>query len=72
MNLLINIKRISDEQDSEAVWDIIQLFLPLIRRECYNSATKRVDEDMVSEIITKLPDRLIRFKIIEDICDERN
>ena len=69
------------EQDSNYTTKVIkpktstgirEVYLSQTALDAITSLTKRVDEDMVSEIITKLTDRLIRFKIIEDICDERN
>ena len=71
VTLFSKIQRISDEQDMEIVWEIIQIFEPYIRKECYNYSTKRVDEDMLSEILAKLPERLVRFRIMLDEEEER-
>lgn len=65
--LIRTLNEVEREERLDIVWDIILQFEHYIRKECYIASAKRFDEDLYSEIITKLPERLMNFKIIEDI-----
>ena len=63
MSLFQKIYEVSENNDMEVAWEIILLFEVYIHKECYSYNLKGTDEDMVSEIMTKLPKRILRFKI---------
>ena len=65
MNLYDILTRIDHDRNIEDTWDIIHMFESYIQRECYNSVDRRFDEDMYSDIVASLPNRIMNFKIRE-------
>ena len=63
MELYPLIVEATTEKDLAAAWEIIIRFEPYIKKECYNLHKGYVDEDMKSEIFSKLPGRILGFKI---------
>ena len=66
MRLFYLIYRGSVLKDDAAIWDIIDLFHPLIVSACTDKYTGRVDEDMMSEIYIALHRRINNFNIFRD------
>lgn len=53
------------KKDIEAIWSIIEQYRPYIINTCLDTETKIFDEDLMSEIITKLPDKILKYKIYD-------
>jgi len=63
MRLYHKLVEISSTQNMEVTWDVIQQFEPYITKECTDRLTYILDEDLKSEILTKLPHRILGFRV---------
>ena len=63
MELYTLVVKATEEKDTAALWGLILRFDPYIKKECYSAELNGIDEDMRSEILSKLPHRISRFKI---------
>ena len=54
------------ENDSNATWEILLKFEPFIQKICRNSKSGEIDEDLMSFIYTKLPQRIDNFDIFKE------
>ena len=51
------------EQDSDATWRLVIEYMPYIIKTCTEPETGYVNEDIVSDIVAKLPHRIQNFTI---------
>ena len=51
------------EQDSDAAWKLIYAYMPCIKKECTDPETGNLNDDLLSEIMSKLPNRIKKFTV---------
>lgn len=66
MSLFNLILRATVDKDSNAIWEIILMFEPYIRKASISSYSGKIDEDLMSYIQMKLYTRISNFNIFKD------
>lgn len=66
MRLFDLIWKATVDKDSKAIWEIILMFEPYIRKASISSHSGKIDEDLMSYIQMKLYTRISNFNIFKD------